>query len=114
MLQNKAVLTAITTRSQYNTTDWITTQDKVFLLSEADLFGTFNKTKTSDAQDYTYGNSVIVPNINMRKSSNICWLRSARGNASGEAVVQSDGTALSYGCTAFRGIRPALWVDYVS
>ena len=114
VLKEKAVLTNITTRSQIDDTTWITTQDKVFLLSEADLFGTFNKTKTSYAQDYTYGDSVIVPNINMRKSSNNCWLRSARGNTSGNAVVQSDGTALSCGCTGSRGIRPALWVDYVS
>ena len=59
VLKGKAVQTDITTRSQYNATTWITTQDKVFLLSEADLFGTVNETVTANAQDYTYGNSIL-------------------------------------------------------
>ncbi|MFQ9797867.1 MAG: DUF6273 domain-containing protein [Clostridia bacterium] len=71
-------------------TTWITTQDKVFLLSEADLFGTHNGTATSDARDYTYGTSQLVTDVNMRKCdttiSAYYWLRSPR-RTSGELAL---------------------------
>ena len=115
VLQEKAVETNITTRSQYNATTWLTTTDKVFLLSEADLFGTFNGTATSNAQDYTYGNSVLVPDVNMRSSTDAYWLRSPRDNSSYVADVTTAGTVThnSYGnFNTGAGVRPALWVTY--
>lgn len=39
MLKEKVIVTSITTRTQYNATTWDTTTDKLFFLSEADLFG---------------------------------------------------------------------------
>ena len=59
-LQEKAVETDITTRI-INTDTFNTTQDKVFLLSEADLFGThsYNQTPT-DSKDYTYNGRVCT------------------------------------------------------
>ncbi len=108
VLKGKALLTDITTRSQYNASTWITTSDKVFLLSEADMFGTSNGTATTNALNYTYGNTVLVPDINMRKSSATCWLRSPRGDSSCVAGVSSEGKVPdSYSTT--RGVRPALW-----
>lgn len=115
-LGSHLVETAITTRSQYNATDWITTQDKVFLLSEADLFGTFNKEATSEAKDYTYGNTQLVTDVNMRKFSSTvasyCWLRTPRGDANGVALVYDYGApGNDYYSNARSGVRPALWVD---
>ena len=108
VLKGKVVETDITTRSQYNASTWITTSDKVFLLSEADMFGTSNGTATTNALNYTYGNTVLVPDINMRKSSATCWLRSPRGDSSCVAGVSSEGKVPdSYSTT--RGVRPALW-----
>ncbi|MBC8545302.1 DUF6273 domain-containing protein, partial [Bianquea renquensis] len=114
ILKEKAVQTDITTRSQYNATDWITTTDAVFLLSEADLFGTFNGTATSNAQDYTYGNSVIVPDQHMRafSSGSFCWLRSPYNGSM--AIVLNSGTLGSYSYSSSLGVRPALWVNLVS
>ena len=117
VLKEKAVETEITTRSAYNATDWITTQDKVFLLSEADLFGTFNKTETSYAQDYTYGDEIIVPDVNMIKSTSVYWLRSPRYYSAGNPGVADVGTAGTVSSSTYNsshGVRPALWVDYVS
>lgn len=119
VLKTKAIQTDITTRSQYNATDWITTQDKVFLLSDADLFGTVSKIATSNAQDYTYGNSILVPDVNMRgfTSGSYVWLRSpcggtyvaARVDMNGNITSTYDGTV-----TGRHSVRPALWVSLAS
>ena len=115
VLKEKAIETDITTRSQINATTWITTQDRVFLLSEADLFGTINNVATANEQDYTYGNSVIVPDVNMRKftGSAYAWLRSPRYSTSCEALVNSNGSVYntSNGVNGTYGVRPALWVS---
>ena len=123
MLKEKAIETDITTRSQYNATDWITTQDKVFLLSEADLFGTFYKTATSDARDYTYGNSTLVQNEMVRRFSvkdgiTYCWLRSPAYSTTYVTPFYYSGNFENYnvgnvtGTTG--GVRPALWVSLAS
>ena len=116
-LKDHVVETSINTRKEFNSDEWITTQDKVFLLSEADLFGTFNYKATSEARDYTYGTSPLVPNVNMRRCSttgpNYYLLRSPRSNdysvAAGSAPY---GTAFSgtYGYPD-NGIRPAMWIN---
>ena len=104
------------TRSQFDASDWITTKDKVFLFSEADLFGTFNDIATSDARDYTYGVEQLVPEINMRKSStalaSLNWLRSPLSNTACTASLRGSGVSVSgYGSAdANNGVRPAMWV----
>ena len=112
VLQSKALVTDITTRSQYNASTWITTSDKVFLLSEADLFETFNGSPTDNDQDYTYEGKVIVSDIDMRKftSASYMWLRSpySGGNVS---YVTALGTLTSFNVSTPLGVRPALWVS---
>ncbi|HJD24577.1 MAG TPA: hypothetical protein H9694_10625 [Firmicutes bacterium] len=67
--------------------EWIETTDKVFLLSEADLFGTYNGEK-ADARDYTYNGTQLTPNRSQRmfdKSGwpygSYAWLRNAYSNS---------------------------------
>ena len=115
VLKEKAVETDITTRSAYNASTWITTTDKVFLLSEADVSGTFNSATTTDSRDYTYGSSVIVPDVNMRKSSNHTYMRSPTYTTNWLAVLNGTTGAMSRGtCGYVYPSRPAMWVDYVS
>lgn len=133
-LKEKAVEKTITTRDMSTATlapsdvtaKWKTTVDKVFLLTEADLFGTQGgvaKT-TTEAKDYTYGSKPIVPNEEMRKfiannpatgvkDNSYCWLRSPY-NGSYLAVVLYNGTLSNLSPHNPYGIRPALWVKYVS
>ena len=105
--------TTITTRTKAGTEGWDSTIDKVFLLSEADLFGTHSGgTATSEARDYTYGNGVIVPNVEMRKfkTGSYCWLRSPYSSTT-VSCVNSDGSRNNLTSTSTYGVRPALWVN---
>ena len=67
--------------------EWITTTDKVFLLSEADLFGTYNGEATTDARDYTYNGTRLTPNRSQRMfddhghNASYAWLRNAYSNS---------------------------------
>lgn len=114
-LKEKAVQTDITTRV-FGTDDFKTTQDKVFLLSEADLFGTYSNGQSSpNAKDYTYNSQVLVPNIEMRKFTQVsyCWLRSPY-SSSDVALVGSNGTlGIDYPDNTL-GVRPALWINLPS
>lgn len=113
--------TTINTRKEYNSEEFFTTQDKVFLLSEADVYGTINTNLSSQkvavAKDYTLGKvGVIVPE-NMRIAHNNgpadrWWLRSPRSSASYVAVVNSNGNAFfnNFSYTLI-GVRPALWIN---
>ena len=107
----------LTTRNEWNVDTFETSEDqKVFLLSEADLFGTQNG-QTAVAKDYTLGKvGVIVPE-NMRVAQDngqnwLWWLRSPRGGTNGVAYVYSGGNAggSGYGTTTV-GVRPALWIN---
>jgi hypothetical protein len=114
-LQNYVVETAITTRSEFDGENWITTTDKVFLLSEADLFGTFSGRETSEEQDYTYGTSQLVTNVNMRKCDNTIdnyhWLRSpATSSVRVGACTTSSGLFATGYSWYDNGIRPAMWI----
>ena len=107
----------LTTRNEWNVDTFETSEDqKVFLLSEADLFGTQNG-QTAVAKDYTLGKvGVIVPE-NMRVAQDngqnwLWWLRSPRNNTNIVASVGSVGTAdYRYYVTANIGVRPALWIN---
>ena len=67
--------------------EWIETTDKVFLLSEADLFGTYNGEATTDARDYTYNGTRLTPNRSQRMfddhghNASYAWLRNAYSNS---------------------------------
>ena len=113
-LKDKIVETTITTRTAHNASTWMETQDKVFFLTEADLFGNHSGTPTSDPRDYTYGNSALVPNIDMRKSSPPSWLRSPRlynGSQAVIALVRADGLVGNGGPGTSNAVRPAMWVE---
>lgn len=132
-LKEKAVQKTIYTRDKSTpsilssdvTAKWTTTIDTVFLLSEADLFGTQGGTLTAEAKDYTYGSKPIVPNIEMRKyimsnpatgvkDNGYCWLRSPYTTA---ACTLQYFTGTINNADPYRytyGVRPALWVKYVS
>lgn len=109
LLKEKAVQTDITTRVQ-GTDDFNTTQDKVFLLSEADLFGTYSNGQSSpDARDYTYNSQVLVPNIEMVISNNAFWLRSPYSST--HVMMVSGSGSLARSLPSDRGqVRPAMWV----
>ena len=123
-LKAHAVETTITSRNELATAEWYETTDKVFLLSEADLFGTVNKEATSAAQDYTYGTSQLVPNAEMRKcqssgeyvDASCYWLRSLHTNNYIVACCYSGSgdVIFDYPNGTNAGIRPAMWVNLAS
>ena len=115
-LKAAAVSTTLKTRSTYNGTDFTETTDKVFLLSEADVFGTQNSA-TAQADDYTYnGTTLTAPGGSWIATNSGTvdwwWLRSPRRSAGNVAVVSYDGgrTNANYDRTG-GGVRPALWVN---
>ncbi len=122
----------------YSATNWVTTQDTVFLLSEADLFGHASeydyidinglKRRTVVSADYTYcvngQGQIVVPDVEMRKyatstsSSNVhSALRHVGGGAltggAGLMTAQHMTGATSISCSASgdRALRPAMWVN---
>lgn len=114
MLSKLAVETTVKTRSAYNSTTFHETKDKVFLLSEADLFGTLNGAKAL-SDDYTYGEEMLSVTQAMRKCKALTtyyWLRSPRYNQNPKLAIVSAGTG---GCSqdlysVEDGVRPALWI----
>ena len=103
---------ATTDLQTWNGTTWASSQDKVFLLTEADVVGTKGGTgkATSEAKDYTYGNAPIVPEA-MRKLVSTYWTRSTYSQTL--AYIRSDGTGAggSPNSSDTNVIRPALWVN---
>ena len=119
--------------------NWIQTIDKVFLLSEADLFGTYNG-EPAEPQDYTYGYQLTTSYLQRQYDGNYsAWLRNAYSNSCQNnqneptceewrwqcvALLQSRGLMLvqdttqgGIGDTARVGMRsndvlPALWIDF--
>ena len=115
-LQQYAVSTTIKTRSSYNGSSFDTTSDKVFLLSEADVFGTQNGS-AAQADDYTYkGAKITAPGgswvANHQGAADWYWLRSPRDNANNVANVNNNG-GLSNGNyrSTSGGVRPVLWIN---
>lgn len=132
VLKEKAISTVITTRdpSTYNlastalTTKWVESTDKVFLLSEADVYGTQGGILTSEAKDYTYGSKPLV-SPEMKKwgvgngiTTTYCFLRSPGQSITTSThyvvSIASTGTLYQTLSPAYEyGVRPALWVKYV-
>ena len=113
-LNSKAYATTIYTRQQVNSDDFVTSANqKVFLLSEADLFGTFSG---GDAKpnDYTWGGKQLVSNESavrsqLLSSSATTWLRSPRSATTGVATLTAAGS-LGPHHGVYYGLRPALWI----
>lgn len=120
-VSKSAVEMNLNTRPQYNSADTsgsIVTKDKVFLLSEADVFGTFNGSATSDVKDYSLGVAKTIVPEKIKKATNSkgkaqwWWLRSPRGNSSVVVGVNSGGTWDSSSAYNTAGaVRPALVVN---
>lgn len=116
VVKTKALQKNITTR-KFGQSQWDTTQDKVFLLSEADLFGTYQGGQpTSDGRDYTYGNKAFVSNAVARFTvydyNAYTYLRSPYSSAGNTSAITTGGS-LSWGNTSWPYvIRPAIWINF--
>ena len=98
----------------------VTSKDKVFLLSEADVFGSHTgpSAPSSIAEDYTLGKTGSIVPQNLRVATNKAgekqwwWLRSPRNNSYSVAAVVNDSTVNDGNCSyAFIAVRPALVVN---
>ena len=118
-----AVEVTLYSQNQINNTALDTTQDKVFLLSQADVFGTWYNSNTdqtvTDTRLYTYNGAPLALKDNDAlkvalngSSADWWWLRSPRGNTRYVASVSYNGR-LDYGsCSGTTvGVRPAFWYD---
>ena len=115
--------TEIYTPAGYNSTELVMTRDRMFLLSEADLFGTQNDHPEAGSNVFTYngaplpapGGSWIATDVN--GTPRYWWLRSLRLNKYSVAQVLDNGNLNSINSdvedsTGIRGVRPALWIQY--
>jgi len=116
---SKALEVTLYTRGGYNdntVANRLTTDDKVFLLSEADVFGTSNKGKDTSPQawEYTF-NSARIPyftDVSKRTAPRPWWLRSPASDYDLVAIVSKEGKVISYGCGDLDYfIRPAFWYN---
>lgn len=86
------------------------TRDKVFLLSEADLFGTMFGRITTRSEDYSLGEGYLL-SAKARVNGDFYWLRSATpDSAYMQGVITSTGSLSSSAPILGCGVRPACWV----
>ena len=82
-----------------------TTADKLFLLSEIEIFGSTTYSKAGEGSQYAYysaGNSKVK---NLSGSANVWWERSPRGSYStGFCTVNSGGDAYDYAASNSFGV----------
>lgn len=111
----------ITTRASSNYADgtFITTLDKVFLLSEADVFGTTLYFKPAVDEDFTVsGRMQFFADEDSRKakilgesSTEAWWLRSPHQTTDRVIAVTIGGTVGYHPLIdTYNGIRPAMWI----
>ncbi len=121
ILSKIAVATTLNTRAEYNSKEFVTTSDKVFVLSEADLTGNPKATSSgnyeAEAKDYTLGVAKVVP-TSLRPCrdlyGNHCysWLRSPTYYSNYAALTGYNSTSASYaGVSSSYFVRPALMID---
>ena len=106
-LSQKAVAKTIYTRTSYDATTWDTTNDKAFLLSQADINGTQDGTATSEVKDYTLGKveTILPEELQATTLGSMAYpYLLAAANTSGGAGLRTH-----YANTSC-GMRPALWV----
>ncbi len=120
-LKNAAVETAITVRTTTKGTATQTSQDKVFLLSEADAFGVEARGNIAypDSSLYTAGSRLTIPEMKGilvgGSGFDDWWMRSPGldkdfPNNFVVSVTTSDGKSAASSPKYERGVRPALWV----
>lgn len=115
-LKMTAVKTTLHTRDneQEGEPNWIDTEDRVFLLSQADVTGrVYNKISADDARDYTCGTvKTIVPSA-VKKLEEGTWLLRSPGRGSYAAAGIGSSGSDGYDCGISNGgqVRPALWVS---
>ena len=123
-LKANAAETAIKTRVSEASQDFVTTNDKVFLLSEADVFGTHNNSSANvKPDDYTYNGMLPAPGGN--------W-NTYNGTDSDNWHLRTPGFISSYNVhvrpvfhyfskdversqdyvKSELGVRPAVWIQY--
>ena len=118
-LNQYAVETTIYTREHNSSSSvYAETQDKVTLLTEADVFGTWAGS-AAEAKQYTLGKEGIIVPEEMRiaqydGTADSYWLRSIQNNSVGNTAgsVTATGTLSNTVYDASIGIRPVLWVTY--
>ena len=105
--------TEIKTAETYNRSgnNYVTTTDKVFLLSEADVFGTANKTATTTSEEFTNGTGKLNISSDVLATGSWWWLRSPRFYSTTVAIVDYDGTADSGIYFGTYDVRPAFSVN---
>ena len=111
VLKQMAVAKTIYTADKYDRSgSYVETKDKVFFLSEADLFGTANGTETIEVKEYTMGTAEKVFPDGILGGSEYYWLRSPYNNAGGVATVLRGEPLFD----SYRGdtvdCRPAIWI----
>ena len=110
-LKAVAQKTTIYTRRPDNSTEYDATEDTIFLLTEADIFGTANG-QPANTQDYTTGTRLVIPDDLYRIGNYPWFLRSPSGYDSYTTLCIDERGTLG---KIYRGntclIRPACWVD---
>ena len=118
-------------------TNWVETTDSIFLLTEADLFGTASeysswdstnglkvKSRALETKDYTYQSDgrgqVLVPDVEMRLFkyvevpgvfTNVSLLRQSAGNNISHFNFTYQGYLGASGDASPSLVRPAMWVN---
>ena len=97
--------------------NWDESDDKIFLLTEADLFGTERGTSTEDQRNYTYKvdgvGQILVPNIEMRKNDGYMTHLRDYYTELYLAGVLPDGTlSVNYVGASKIYLRAAMWVTF--
>lgn len=124
MLNKMVVQTTIYTASSATAqNDPIETQDKVFLLSEADLNGTQNQSAVMNEKLYTAGAQLspmqfgtpstwrVYGNMKGGEDTGWYWVRSPFGTGSATYGC-ADNKCSQTVCTWYSSIRPAVWVNF--
>ncbi len=123
-LAASAIETYITTRSTYDGDGYIITKDRVFLLSEAEVFGSAKGGTVTDSSvnsnEYAWGitgklfgndrsDKVVYMDGDTTESHG--WvLRSPAGQSDKVACVGSEGNLTNITCQTKIAIRPAFWI----
>lgn len=119
----KAIEVPISTRLTFDTTTENKSDDKVFLLSEADMYGTSNcgADKSPQSWEYTYNGAKLAyftTDSEKAAAGGLYWLRSPSFNSSGVACVASVSGACWRYYSADQnnsgGVRPAFWYNLAS
>lgn len=83
----------------------VPTVDKLFLLSELEMFGVSSNSKPGEGKQYEYYNKGYSTAKKVNGTNSIAWLRSPRGTDSGSfCCIGSGGGASYYGASNTAGV----------